>query len=157
MSTPPRDWPAAPRARTRTGRMAEATQRPCGRRAGLGFVPEWRLRAGTHLCQRRIETRLGGRADAVPRRRDRALHRRHGARARPANSRPGAEPRLLSSIRTGSPARPGVARVKRGLMAVAAVAALLVAPAAALAHPLGNFTVNHYARIEPRLDGLRID
>ena len=47
--------------------------------------------------------------------------------------------------------------MKRGLMAVAAVAALLVAPAAALAHPLGNFTVNHYARIEPRLDGLRID
>jgi ABC-type nickel/cobalt efflux system permease component RcnA len=37
---------------------------------------------------------------------------------------------------------------------LAIVGALL--PGVASAHPLGNFTVNHYARIEPRLDGLRI-
>jgi nickel/cobalt exporter len=38
--------------------------------------------------------------------------------------------------------------VKR-LVALAAVAAALTAPAAALAHPLGNFTVNRYSAVEP--------
>jgi nickel/cobalt transporter (NicO) family protein len=47
--------------------------------------------------------------------------------------------------------------VKRLFIAVAGVMAFLLAPSAALAHPLGNFTVNHFARIEPRLDGVRID
>jgi nickel/cobalt transporter (NicO) family protein len=40
------------------------------------------------------------------------------------------------------------------LVLMAAVAAVLAAPAAASAHPLGNFTVNHFSRIEvsgPRL------
>jgi nickel/cobalt transporter (NicO) family protein len=42
----------------------------------------------------------------------------------------------------------------RRLLLLAAVAAALVAPAAALAHPLGNFTVNRYSGIE--LSGNRI-
>ena len=33
---------------------------------------------------------------------------------------------------------------------------LLLAPTAALAHPLGNFTVNHYSRIEPAGDGVQV-
>jgi ABC-type nickel/cobalt efflux system permease component RcnA len=37
-----------------------------------------------------------------------------------------------------------------------AVVGVLLLPGVASAHPLGNFTINHYARIEPRLDGLRI-
>ena len=42
------------------------------------------------------------------------------------------------------------------LGALALLLALLLAPTAALAHPLGNFTVNHYSRIEPAGDGVRI-
>jgi ABC-type nickel/cobalt efflux system permease component RcnA len=45
--------------------------------------------------------------------------------------------------------------VRRWAIVVATLAVLLV-PGVASAHPLGNFTVNRYARIEPRLDGLRI-
>jgi nickel/cobalt transporter (NicO) family protein len=37
-----------------------------------------------------------------------------------------------------------------------AVVVALGAPATARAHPLGNFTVNHYSRIEPAGDGVRI-
>jgi ABC-type nickel/cobalt efflux system permease component RcnA len=45
--------------------------------------------------------------------------------------------------------------MKRWFALAAALGALLL-PGVASAHPLGNFTVNHYARIEPRQDGLRI-
>jgi ABC-type nickel/cobalt efflux system permease component RcnA len=45
---------------------------------------------------------------------------------------------------------------RRLLLACLAVIAALLLPGVASAHPLGNFTVNHYARIEPRLDGLRV-
>lgn len=37
-----------------------------------------------------------------------------------------------------------------------AVLFALVAPARGWAHPLGNFTVNHYSRLEPAADGLRV-
>ena len=33
-------------------------------------------------------------------------------------------------------------------LVIAALAAALLAPAAAQAHPLGNFTINHFARVE---------
>lgn len=42
---------------------------------------------------------------------------------------------------------------------ILAALALLVAwlvPSVASAHPLGNFTVNHYARVEPSRDGVRV-
>jgi ABC-type nickel/cobalt efflux system permease component RcnA len=42
-------------------------------------------------------------------------------------------------------------RVKGLLAAVAAVAALAL-PATAAAHPLGNFTINHYSRVQPSGD-----
>jgi ABC-type nickel/cobalt efflux system permease component RcnA len=45
--------------------------------------------------------------------------------------------------------------MKRWLAGLAVLAAALM-PASVSAHPLGNFTVNHYARIEPRQNGLRI-
>ena len=45
--------------------------------------------------------------------------------------------------------------MKRVGIAFALLVAVLL-PGVASAHPLGNFTVNHYARIEPRLDGLTI-
>src|SRR5207248_1459680 len=37
---------------------------------------------------------------------------------------------------------------KHSLLVIAALAATLLAPAAAQAHPLGNFTINHFARVE---------
>jgi len=43
----------------------------------------------------------------------------------------------------------------RVLAAVALLAAWLV-PGVASAHPLGNFTVNHYARVEPTADQVRV-
>src|SRR5438105_7514720 len=45
--------------------------------------------------------------------------------------------------------------MKRLLMTFAALAAFLV-PGVASAHPLGNFTVNHYSRIEPAGDRVRV-
>lgn len=42
----------------------------------------------------------------------------------------------------------------RRLLVLAGLAAALIAPAAALAHPLGNFTINRYSRIE--LSGNRV-
>jgi len=45
--------------------------------------------------------------------------------------------------------------VKRLGVALGLLVAVLL-PGPVSAHPLGNFTVNHYARVEPRLDGLTI-
>jgi ABC-type nickel/cobalt efflux system permease component RcnA len=45
--------------------------------------------------------------------------------------------------------------VKRLLAALGLLAAWLV-PGVASAHPLGNFTVNHYARVEPAADRVRV-
>jgi nickel/cobalt exporter len=42
--------------------------------------------------------------------------------------------------------------VKRVTAVLAAVLGLLVAPALASAHPLGNFTINHYSRVQPSGD-----
>ena len=40
-------------------------------------------------------------------------------------------------------------RVVKRLLVLLAVLAALAAPLAATAHPLGNFTINRYSRIEP--------
>ena len=42
----------------------------------------------------------------------------------------------------------------RKIVALVVAALALLAPAAASAHPLGNFTVNHFTRIEPSGDRL---
>ena len=47
--------------------------------------------------------------------------------------------------------------MRRALVFAGVVAAVLSAPAAAIAHPLGNFTVNRYAGIELTPDEVRID
>jgi ABC-type nickel/cobalt efflux system permease component RcnA len=47
--------------------------------------------------------------------------------------------------------------MRRALVFGGVVAAVLSAPAAAIAHPLGNFTVNRYAGIELTPDEVRID
>ena len=47
--------------------------------------------------------------------------------------------------------------MRRALVVTGVVAAVLSAPATAIAHPLGNFTVNRYAGIELTPDEVRID
>jgi ABC-type nickel/cobalt efflux system permease component RcnA len=47
--------------------------------------------------------------------------------------------------------------MRRALLLAGVVAAVLLAPATAIAHPLGNFTVNRYAGIELTPDEVRID
>ena len=47
--------------------------------------------------------------------------------------------------------------MRRALVVAGVVAAVLSAPATAIAHPLGNFTVNRYAGIELTPDEVRID
>ena len=42
------------------------------------------------------------------------------------------------------------------LILLAALAAALIAPAAASAHPLGNFTINHYDRIDVSDGGIEV-
>ena len=44
----------------------------------------------------------------------------------------------------------------RQLCAVLALVAAVLTPSVASAHPLGNFTVNHYSRIEPARDRVRV-
>ena len=52
----------------------------------------------------------------------------------------------------------GILRGRRVAVGVlVAVAAMLVVPAIAAAHPLGNFTINHYAGIRVEPDRIRLD
>jgi nickel/cobalt exporter len=48
-------------------------------------------------------------------------------------------------------------RLFRGLAALAAVCALLALPAIVAAHPLGNFTINHYAGVRVESDRVLLD
>jgi ABC-type nickel/cobalt efflux system permease component RcnA len=58
---------------------------------------------------------------------------------------------------TGSFRRQPVGRILAGLIAIlVATFALTGLPGAASAHPLGNFTINQYGRIEATTDGLRL-
>src|SRR5207248_4564238 len=61
----------------------------------------------------------------------------------PARTR--AQPDLLDPV--GARCPKGSSRMKK-LVVVLAAAAALLAPAAAQAHPLGNFTINRFARVE---------
>jgi nickel/cobalt transporter (NicO) family protein len=56
-----------------------------------------------------------------------------------------------------NPRRPYHSGMRRVAASLLALAALLVAPAAVLAHPLGNFTINHYAGIRVGPDAIRLD
>ena len=59
-----------------------------------------------------------------------------------------AESELLGAFRAGRPEGRFVTRIRLAFVIVAAAIAVLTAPGAASAHPLGNFTVNHFADVE---------
>ena len=86
----------------------------------------------------------------LPPRDDRALPRPGRRRAALVPARARHEPALLAPL---EPDRTEVRPVKRLLVTLAVLAAL-AAPASALAHPLGNFTVNRQTEIE--LSGGRV-
>src|SRR5207247_3819688 len=121
-----------------------------GRRARLGARAERSLRRGSVLVEAVAPTRDGGRAEVLPSRSDRALPRprRRCANVVPACAR--VESALLDPVGAGGAA---VVAMRRLLVLLVLLASLAV-PAVASAHPLGNFTVNRFSRVEvsgPRL------
>src|SRR5207247_8355188 len=74
----------------------------------------------------------------------RGLPRPRGRKARVASSGSAAEPAVLDSLGAGRQTGGAMSR----LPVLAVIAAALLAPAAAAAHPLGNFTINRFSRIE---------
>ena len=148
------------RPRPDGGRHRPGAPRPAGapgrdRRpgAGLGAHPGRPVRRGQRPRDAEPAPGHPGRPDALPRRDGRVLRRRlrRGARAAVAGAR--AEPRLLRPLGAGRPARArepaGMRRALLALVALGALAALLVGGVtSAAAHPLGNFTVNSYLRVE---------
>src|SRR5262249_7979608 len=114
----------------------------------VGARAERPLHRGASLLEAGAEAWHAGRAQVLPPRDDRALPRTRVA----AVVRQGvaAEPALLAPL---EPAREEVRVVKR-LIFLLGILIALVAPAAAAAHPLGNFTVNRFSGIE--LSGDRV-
>src|SRR5205814_5840533 len=109
--------------------MGAAPQRACRRRSGVGAFQEWRLRRFANIRRSGTTPRHARSADGVARRRDRQVR--------------------------GFPTTHGRSVMKR-LFATLAVLAASLAPGVASAHPLGNFTVNHYARLEPDGNQIRV-
>ena len=136
--------PAAGLARARAARAAGAAVDRRGRRPGLGARANRPLRRGAALLQARPPARHARCAQVLPPRRDRALPRSPGRSQELVRPRADAEPALLGAV--GACGEEGAA-MKR-LVLLLAVAAALLGPAAASAHPLGNFTINRFSRVE---------
>ena len=109
-------------------------------------------RCGEALCllEALAPARHAGRDLLLPPRDDRTLPRPACRGPQLVRARSRAEPALLHSLGTH---RTGGTQMKRLLVLAGCLAALL-APAAAQAHPLGNFTINRHTAIE--LSGGRI-
>ena len=121
---PPRPRPPALGRRRRRARLGARAQRP--------------LRRGAPLVAAVVAARDARCLVLLPPRDDRALPRPGRRRAALVPARARHEPALLAPL---EPDRTEVRRMKRLLVTLAVLAAL-AAPASALAHPLGNFTVN---------------
>ena len=133
-SRAPRPCRAGPRstATTRSAGRSRAQEVRRGRAVARPRAPDWH-EGRTPLLPSRVRSRLRRRPAC-------------DARVVPPGAR--AEPGLFGAVGAG---RPRGARMRR-LAAVAAalvvVGVILAQPREASAHPLGNFTVNHYAGIE---------
>src|SRR5207249_3185878 len=136
-----------PQGRVRLGRLC------------LGAVCTWALRRCRPGHALRARHRHRGSAPRLPRGDDRRRPWPHTGGAEVADGRAGSEPGLRSAPgiagagHTRAPHRqaclmkrgPILRRV--GLAAVAAAATMGVLAGPASAHPLGNFTINHYAEV----------
>ena len=136
--------PARVGSLARPQRAARAPERPGRRRPLVGARAHRPLRRGAALLEARASARHARCAHVLPPRHDRALPRarRRGAALVPQSGRD--QPALLAPV---EPRRAKAGGVKRLALLVVCLAAL-AAPAASLAHPLGNFTVNRFAAVE---------
>ncbi len=147
-------------ARRRARRVGPPAEHPRGRRVRVGAARQREGRGrGPHDAQR-APARHAERELPLPRGHDRAgaRTRRRGAPLPPRGARH--QPALLDPARDRRRSRPRRARgepMRRALLLLGMVGAMLLAPAAATAHPLGNFTVNTYAGIELSPGAVRVD
>src|SRR6185503_13819977 len=114
--------------------------RPC-----VGALQERPLRRGTRAFEARASARHARRPDDLPPRDDRALSRPPVQRPRVAQPGTPDQSALLPALCAG---RARGAQMRRILVAFAVLAAALLVPASASAHPLGNFTVNRFTAVE---------
>ena len=112
---------------------------------GWALARDRSLRRGAAVLDARAAARHEGRAEDLPPRLRRRVPRpsRGGAHVLPARARD--QPALLDPV---GARRPEGSIVVKKLLVVLVAAAALLAPAVASAHPLGNFTINRFARVE---------
>src|SRR5581483_1858926 len=152
---PDRPWDrtaACARTRARRARRAPVDRRR--RRPRVGARTKRALRRGARILAAGAEARGPGRAQVLPPRDDRALPRPHAGKPGMAGEGAGIEPPFLGAV----VARRTEARrmTKLVLLLVAVTAGALALAANALAHPVGNFTINRYSRIQPSGDRLYV-
>src|SRR6266508_4939454 len=135
-----------PFARTRSGarRLSRSSFDRGRRRPCLGARAQRPLCRSAAVLEARAPARDARCAQVLPPRNDRTLSRPWcgGEELVPACAR--AQPALLGAVGTGGSE---IRVVKRFVILLVALAAL-AAPVAAAAHPLGNFTVNRFSRLE---------
>src|SRR5262249_40300809 len=128
----------------RQARSARAPVDRRRRRARLGAGEKRQVRRGAGVFASGASPRDARRAEVLPPRDDRALPRPSRRGANVVSTRAPAEPGLLAPL--GSDGEE-VRAMKRLVLFLLLLGALAV-PASAAAHPLGNFTVNRFSRIE---------
>src|SRR5947208_1216854 len=144
-----RDPPAARPGACPPGARGPAERRR-RRRARVGTRPQRSLRRSAPLVAAGAQVGDARCPQAVPPRHDRAVSRPPHRRSPLPRQRARAEPAVLGCLVARGEEGP---RMKRLTLVAVAVAALAW-PALAAAHPLGNFTINRFSRIEvpgPRL------
>src|SRR4051812_2394808 len=141
--------------------MGQRTQCALGRRAGLGAHALRPPGGGAALGAACAAAGVARSGLPLPRGNERARRRAEGGGARSAARRARPRARRLTVAGGEGPSRArfaahGRAVMRRALVSAALVAtALLALPGVAGAHPLGNFSINHLARVEVSAD--RVD
>src|SRR3954471_20793081 len=130
--------------------MGERAERAVRRRARLGAHRGRAAARGTRLGAAGVAARLARPDVPLPRRNDSARGRQARAGAHVAGPRRGAQSALLAALRP--PSREGAA-MRRALLA--GLVFMAFSAAAAEAHLLGNFTINHLSRVS--IGAQRID
>ena len=146
------------RGDARPHRVAPRTERPLGRRARVGPHPR---RASAHRCELGAAGAAAGLARPrlpVSRRPGRAGRGAHHARRTAAVRRAGQPGARTAARGPGAPRPEGAvsARCRAGRGLALAAALLALGPAAATAHPLGNFSVNHLTVVRVSEDRVEV-
>src|SRR6266550_2867164 len=134
---------ATPRAHTRAPRLPCTAEHRRLRRPRVGARPQRALLGGAPLLPPGAAARDARCAQVLPPGDDRALPPPRDGCAGLVRQGAAPEPALLDPLEPGR----AKVRMKRAALLFALLGAL-TAPAAASAHPLGNFTVNRFSGIE---------